>query len=119
MLTPERTRFIGDEDALEIWWYVNGALVDFTSGFTFSAKLAGVGTPQTIVFTKTTGFTGAAGAGSENSGTPNLSVAWSTTGELNAVTAAGRYTLEITATAGDGSESTYQMTLNMKSRLGS
>jgi hypothetical protein len=117
MLTPELTRFIGDEDELHIWWFVNGALLDLHTGYTFQAKLASVKTPATTIWTKTTGFTGAVGSGVEGNGTPNLVVQWATSGELNdSSLTAGRYILQIKATT-SGAESTYWLTLNLRQRL--
>ena len=116
---PSVTRFIGDEDPLQIWWMISGDLVDFSSGYTFTLRLSLQSTPGTIIFTKTTGLTGAAGSGSVQSGTPNLTVAWATSGELNDLTLAKLYLLEIVALAGDGSQTTLQMTVNMRKRLGS
>lgn len=120
MQIPERTRYIGDEDVFDVWWLVNGALVNFSSGYTFEVKVAKTSDPATILFTKTTGFAGAVGAGTEgDTGTPNLVISWATSGELNSVTTAGRYIMQIVATkVADSSETTYQMTLNMRSRLG-
>lgn len=115
---PERTLFIGDEDPLEIWWFISGQLVDFSTGYTFIGTLAATNDPTSAVFTKSTGFTGATGSGVEgDDGTPNLVVAWPTTGELNNVDE-GQYIFQIVATAADTSQSTYQMYLNMKSRVG-
>lgn len=119
MQTPLKERFIGDEDTLDIWWTISGDLIDYTSGFTFVGKLTTVATPTTVIFTKTTGFTGAAGSGTEHSGVPNLRVQWATTGELNSVVA-GRYYFEVVANkTSDGSESTFRVELVMKARLGS
>jgi hypothetical protein len=117
---PARTRYLGDETATQIWWFVNGSLVDYSSGYTFTGKLAAVSSPATVIFTKTTGFTGAAGSGTETSGTPNLTVAWATSGELNTSTLSSvAYLLEIVALkTSDQSQETYQMVFNMRARLG-
>lgn len=118
MNIPERSRFIGDEDPLELWWFVSNALVNFGAGYTFSLKVATISDPATTLFTKTTGFTGSAGSGTESTGTPNLTVAFATTGELNDLDP-GRYFLEITATkVSDSTETTLRMKLEMLSRLG-
>lgn len=59
-----------------------GTLIDFSSGYTFAFK---VGTPGTAaLFTKTTGITGAAGSGTETSGTPNVTIQF-TAGELDSL----------------------------------
>lgn len=119
MNIPSITRFIGDEDPLQIWWTISGDLVDFTTGYTFTLKLSLASAPATVLFTKTTGFTGAAGTGTSQSGTPNLTVEWATSGELNDLTKEKPYRLEIVAVlVADGSQSTLQMTVNMKKRLG-
>jgi hypothetical protein len=86
--TPERP-------SAELWLEdIDGTLIDFASGYTFSLKIGNKG--STALLTKTSGITGAAGAGSEPSGTPNVVIAW-TAGEL-ALTA-GRYTWQLTATS--------------------
>lgn len=71
-----------------IWSDSDGAVIDFSAGYTFSLKVGVVG--QAASFTKTTNITGASTA-------PNLTVAWATSGELNGLSAGG-YTLQITAT---------------------
>lgn len=89
---------IGDElEPLQIWWTANGALVDLSVAHTYSSTLVRELT-SAAVFTKTTGFTGAAGSGVKGAGVPNLTVAWATSGELNAPTVAGRYVFQIVAT---------------------
>lgn len=58
--------------AIPLAWYDrNGALIDFSSGWTFTVKLAKAATPTTVALTKTTGITGAATD-------PNLLIDWST-----------------------------------------
>jgi hypothetical protein len=65
---------------------VDGALLaGLASGFTFSLRVRDPLDAATL-FTKTTGFTGQTGAGSEPGGTPNLVVAWAATGELDQLT---------------------------------
>ena len=112
---------IGDElDPLNLWWVGgDGSLVDFSVAHTYSAKLALASDPAgTAVFTKTTGFTGAAGSGSEGNGTPNLTVAWATTGELNTPTVAGLYVLQIVATrTSDSKERTGRVNVQLSSRF--
>lgn len=73
-----------------------GALLDLSSGYTFTFKLGRPG--GVAVFTKSSGITGAVGAGTETSGTPNLTVSF-TAGEMDALTT-GRTTGQITASAG-------------------
>lgn len=91
VITWERTAELPD---IQIWWTDSaGALIDFSSGYTFTFK---IGTPgSAAVHTKTTGITGATGSGDEDSGTPNVTIAFST-GELDAV-ASGPYTWQLTA----------------------
>lgn len=82
-----------ERPSLELWLEDDdGTLIDFSSGYTFSVK---IGTIAATLLTKTTGITGAAGSGSEPSGAPNLTVAW-TAGELDITP--GAYTLQVTAT---------------------
>jgi hypothetical protein len=73
-----------------------GALIDFSSGYTFAFKLGKVGSAAD--FTKTTGITGAAGSGSSPDGTPNVTVSF-TAGELDNL-AAGPYGWQLRATSG-------------------
>lgn len=78
------------------WWTDRQKqLIDFSTGHTFTLKLGRPG--ATAVLTKTSGITGAAGAGVEPTGTPNLVVAWSAN-ELDIP--GGSYMLTITATDG-------------------
>jgi hypothetical protein len=115
---PVRSRYIGDTDAAQIWWFISGTLVDFHTGYTFVAKCAPISDETSILFTKTTGFVGAVGSGVEGNGTANLVVSWANSGELDLCTD-GSYILEIVATkTADGSTTTYQMQLDMQSRLG-
>lgn len=80
---------VGDDlPDLPIEWKEDGTLIDFTSGWTFELKVGSPG--SAALFTKTTGFTGAATA-------PNLTIQFATTGELNTL-AAGRYTAQLRAT---------------------
>lgn len=77
-----------------IWWTDRaGNLIDFSSGYTFTLKLGHAG--SAAVHTKTTGITGAAGSGTDPTGTPNVSIAWAA-GELDAV-AVTSYTAQLTA----------------------
>lgn len=78
-------------------WLRDGkqALVDLSTDYTFEIKVYdGNGTK----FTKTDNITGAAGSGSEPDGTPNLTIAWDTTGELDLLTAGRDYWLQVKAT---------------------
>lgn len=80
--------------SLKIWWYSDdNTLVDLSAVDSWSLKIGSPG--SAAVLTKTTGITGAAGAGSEPSGTPNVVVAWAA-GDLNLTP--GVYGLQLTAT---------------------
>lgn len=82
--------------ALSLWLTdEDDDLIDFSSGYTFSFKVGSTG--STALLTKTTGITGAAGAGEEPDGTPNVTVAWSA-GEL--AIAPGTHEWTLTATSG-------------------
>lgn len=80
----------------------DGSLINFT-GYTFVLKLGKPGSAAT--FTKTTNITGAAGSGTETSGTPNVVIQF-TSGELDAL-ARGRTTWQLRATSG-GVDRVYQ-----------
>lgn len=85
-----------ERPAAQLWLFDDdGTLIDFSSGYTFSFKIGTRGTAA--VLTKTSGIAGAAGAGAEPSGTPNVVVTWSA-GELNLTP--GTYTWQLTATTG-------------------
>jgi hypothetical protein len=82
---------------LKFWLFDDsGALIDFSTGYTFALDLGRPGNAHT--FTKSTGITGAAGSGTETSGTPNLTISF-TAAELDPLTR-GPVTGQITATSG-------------------
>ena len=88
----------GDElgDAGLFWYDSNGRLIDFSSGYTFEAKVYdGAGT---AFFTKTDDITGAAGSLTTTPKTPNVTIAWDPTGELDQITTPGTYPLRVIAT---------------------
>ena len=72
----------------------DGTLINFASGYTFAFKLGSPGSAAT--FTKSTGITGAAGAGTEPTGTPNVTLTF-TAAELDSLTA-GLTTWQLRAT---------------------
>jgi hypothetical protein len=112
--------FIGDEPTMKLWWIGNdGSLVNFASGYTFQAKLYRADdATQTVLFTKTTGFTGAAGTGTSASGTPNLTIAFSTTNDFNtAGLTAGLHVLQVKATDGSSNELTNKVTFSLETRV--
>lgn len=84
-----------DRPALELWLYDDdGTLIDFSTGYSFVLKIGRRG--FAALLTKSSGIAGAAGSGSEPTGTPNVTVTWSA-GEL-ALTP-GKYLLQLTATS--------------------
>ena len=83
-----------EDPAVGVWWTDRtGTLIDYSSGYTFEAVVTdGV----TALLSKTSGITGAAGAGTAPTGTPNIVITWGS-GELNLTP--GEYTLELTPTS--------------------
>jgi hypothetical protein len=116
--------FIGDElDPLALWWYRSDSpstLVDLSVTHTYSSTLyLASDSTHTNVFSaaKTSGFTGAAGAGTKPNGTPNLTVTWATSGELNTPTTSGLYIFQIVATrSSDSKQRTAEIHIQMKAR---
>lgn len=85
-----------ERPALKLWLLDDdGTLIDFSLGYSFTLKIGLAG--QTPLLTKTTGITGAVGAGVEPTGSPNVTVAWAA-GELGIPV--GSYTWSLTATTG-------------------
>lgn len=85
-----------ERPSAQLWLFDDdGTLIDFSSGYTFSLKVGTRGTAALL--TKTDGITGAAGAGTEPTGTANVAIAW-TAGELDLTP--GTYTWQLTATTG-------------------
>lgn len=70
------------------WKDSDQATIDFAAGYTFQLKIGVPG--NTALVTKTSGITGSTTA-------PNITIAWSTTGELNTL-AAGIYDADLIAT---------------------
>lgn len=85
-----------ERPALELWLLDDdGALIDFSTGSpTFVFKIGNAG--SAALLTKSAGIAGAAGAGVEPTGTPNVVVTWSA-GEL--AIAPGAYRWQLTATS--------------------
>jgi hypothetical protein len=95
MSTTIRYHKTAERPALEMWLLDDDeSLIDLSTGYTFSLKIGNKG--STALLTKTTGIVGAAGAGAEPTGTPNVAVSWAA-GELNLT--AGRYVWQLTATS--------------------
>jgi hypothetical protein len=81
------------------WWLYDGTdLADVASGWTFQLKVFAIGA-STSDLTKTTSITGQAGTGTGRGAddTPNVVIAWATSGELNTLTA-GQYRVQLAAT---------------------
>lgn len=102
----------GDElgDAGLFWEDGYGNLIDFTAGWTFVAKVySGAGAE---LFSKSTGITGAAGSYTTTPHTPNVTIAWATSGELSTITPSGAkstYALRVVATrTADGKTRTFR-----------
>lgn len=86
-----------ERPAIQLWIRdSNGNLIDFSSGYTFTFKIGYPG--RTALLTKTTGIVGAAGAGVEPSGTPNVVIS-PIAGELD-IAKGKAYTGQLTATTG-------------------
>lgn len=70
-----------------------GALIDFSTGWTFTAKVCAATAPTTTLLTKSSGITGAATS-------PNVTVDWSTTdfADLTAAANGTPYVVHLTAT---------------------
>jgi hypothetical protein len=93
--TKLRYHKTAERPSAELWLLDDdGTLIDFSTGYTFSFKIGTKG--SAALLTKTSGITGAAGAGSAPTGTANVVVAWSA-GEL--AIAAGSYFWQLTATS--------------------
>jgi hypothetical protein len=114
---PVVEMYLGDETPL-LLWVLDSAddLIDFAEPHTFQGRLVADGA---VLFTTTTGFTGAAGTLTEydDAGIPNLTKEWPTSGELNDITASGPYIFQIVATrTADSVQLTFDLVLNLKRR---
>lgn len=95
-MNPVTYHKTADLPALKLWVFDDDdTLINFASGWTFSFKIGNPG--SAALLTKTSGIAGAAGAGVEPSGTPNITVTWSA-GELNLTI--GTYAGQLTCTSG-------------------
>lgn len=76
MSTPAPVyEYLADQELPAIpveWRDGTGALIDFSTGWTFTAKVCAATTPTTIALSKTNGITGAATS-------PNVLIDWTTT----------------------------------------
>ena len=94
MSTALRYHAGAERPALKLWLLDDdGALIDFSSGYSYKLRIGEVGAPA--ILEKTSGIAGAAGSGVEPTGTPNITVTWSA-GELDLPP--GAYTAQLTAT---------------------
>ncbi|HMI49268.1 MAG TPA: hypothetical protein VK481_11395 [Gemmatimonadaceae bacterium] len=82
----------------ELWLFDDdGSLIDFSTGYAFELKVGLIG--SAALLTKTTGITGAAGAGTEPTGTPNITLTWAgTETQIGASTDSATYAWMLTAT---------------------
>jgi hypothetical protein len=86
----------GERPDLQLWLLDDdGTLIDFSSGYTFAFKIGRPG--SAAEYTKTSNITGAAGAGTEPDGTPNITMTF-TAAELDDVTANPNYIGQLRAT---------------------
>lgn len=72
------------------WRDSSNTLIDYSTGYTFTAKIAPQTTPTVTTLTKSSGITGLATA-------PNVAIAWSTA-DLTALTAGVTYVVWLIAT---------------------
>lgn len=97
-------------DLTVTWRDSDGDVINFSSGYTFSALVGKVG--EAAEFAKSTGFTGAATV-------PNLTVAWAATGELNDLDPKQTYRVVITARrTADGKERKMTAALHIADTVG-
>jgi len=101
-----------DAPSLGLFVRENGTLLDLSSGYTFSLKVV-TAAGSAAEFTKTSGISGAAGSGLPPSGTPNVTIQWATSGELNSLSASTRYLAQLTITGGDSRQRIRQFYLSM------
>lgn len=92
---------VGPVAMLEVWpgqelpdteleWRVGNTLVDLSAPHAFQLRVAPVDDPSTVVFAKTTGISGSATV-------PNVTISWSTTGELSLLAAHTIYLAQLRA----------------------
>jgi hypothetical protein len=105
--TPTYT--VGDEfPSIEIDWYVDSALVDFSSGHTFRLR---VGRGEVAALEKTTGITGAATS-------PNVTIDWAAD-ELATLDGGQTYTAQLRARrTSDNKDRTFVFRLNVNREMG-
>lgn len=91
MALPTATTYIQGADLPDLaitWKDSNGAIIDFSTGSTFVLKVGQPGVTASL--TKSTGIAGA-------STSPNITIAWAVSGELNTLPAA-TYVADLIAT---------------------
>lgn len=100
-----------DRPDLRLWLQDDaGTLINFASGYTFRFAIGAAGSAAT--FTKTSGITGAAGAGVAPSGTPNVVISF-TAGETDPLAKASNVRWELKATTG-GLDRYFEGTLTVR-----
>jgi len=89
-----RYQRLAERPSLALWLLDDdGSLIDFSAGYTFELKIGTVG--NAALLTKSAGITGAVGAGTEPTGTPNITITWGA-GDLDITP--GTYTWQLTTT---------------------
>ena len=87
-----------ERPAAKLWLFDDdGTLIDF-SGYTHVFRIGNPG--STALLSKSTNITGAAGSGTEPSGTPNITITW-TAGELDIAPGMYRWQLKSTSSSLD------------------
>ncbi len=121
---PRVTVYIGDElPVLPLWWTESGTLIDFgtelsTFTLTATAETDLDANPEVHAFVKTSNIVGVTGDGDSSSGTPNVTVAWANSGDLNDLPAAGDYLATLTAARlSDSAERSCQFVLVARNRF--
>lgn len=90
------------------WRDSSNAIIDFSSGYTFSLKVGQPGLSATV--TKSTGISGA-------STSPNVTISWSTSGELNTLTP-GTYIAQLIASrTSDSKQRFFQFVLPVNAAI--
>jgi len=98
---------------IALWLTEDDDLVNLSVAHTYTLVVRTLGGQQR--FSKADDFTGAAGSGTIDSGTPNLTIAFDLTGELDLLVA-GRYKATLTATrTSDSKPRIWQFYLDMDS----
>lgn len=99
---PTLEVWVGQElpDTTFDWYATPTTLVDLSAAHTYQLTVAPISNTAATTFVKTTGFTGAATS-------PNLTISWSTAGELNLLTAGTVYLAQLRARRTSDSKDRY------------